>query len=68
MGVADVVSELRPLAAHFTYACHVPNSRIQRIGAQNGPQVPGFLQEAYSAEGGDALEGSDEIVQSNDFT
>lgn len=24
MRVADIVSELRPFAAHFTYSCHLP--------------------------------------------
>ena len=28
MSVADVVSKLRPFAAHFAYACHDTNSRI----------------------------------------
>jgi hypothetical protein len=51
VGVTDIVSELRPFAAHFTYTCHVANSRIQQTRAVVQPQVSGFLQEACSAEG-----------------
>jgi hypothetical protein len=51
VGVTDIVSELRPFAAHFTYACHLANSRIQQTRAAIQPQVSGFLQEACSAEG-----------------
>ena len=32
VGVADIVSKLRPFAAHFTYACHLANSKIQQTG------------------------------------
>ena len=37
MGVADIVSKLRPFAAHFAYACHVTNSRI---GSDSGGHTP----------------------------
>jgi len=30
MGMADVVSKLRPFAADFAYACHLTNSRFNR--------------------------------------
>ena len=30
MGVADIVSKLRPFAADFAYACHLANSRFSR--------------------------------------
>ena len=31
MGVADIVSKLRPFAADFAYACHLTNSRFSRL-------------------------------------
>jgi hypothetical protein len=51
VSVADVIPKLRPFAAHFTYTCHLSNSRIQQTQAVNLAQVSGFLQEACSAEG-----------------
>src|SRR6185312_6375983 len=41
MGVADIVSKLRPFAAHFAYACHDTNSRI---GSDFGGQRPKVLR------------------------
>ncbi len=33
VGVADVIPELRPFAAHFTYACHKTNSNSEGLEA-----------------------------------
>ena len=52
MGVADVISKLRPLAADFAYACHLTNSRFSRLCPPRRRKVSGFLQEASSAESG----------------
>lgn len=51
VGVTDVVSKLRPFAAHFAYACHRRNSKIGGLDqiACFRPKVSGFLQEACSA-------------------
>jgi hypothetical protein len=69
MGVADVVSKLRPFAAHFAYACHDTNSRItSQTRADIRPVVSRFLQEPAPPKADNALEGSDVNVQSIDFT
>src|SRR5438477_3011645 len=49
MGVADIVSKLRPFAAHFAYSCHLANSRIDRLmRAFEALKSRKFLQKACS--------------------
>jgi hypothetical protein len=68
MGVADVVSKLRPFAAHFTYPCHLLlQNSIDAVwlDAAN-PLVLGFFRNQPQPRAEGALEGSDEDVQSTD--
>jgi len=52
MGVADIVSKLRPFAAHFAYACHDTNSRIESDPDGQAPESLKISSGTCSAEDG----------------